>query len=208
MNRDRLVKICGQTDAATALACEAAGADLLGFIFHPPSPRHVSAAFAASVRPRRARKVGVFVRQKPDEIRGIMDQAGLDLAQLHGDHAPEDCALVGAERVIRAFWPARHASREALLREMERFADAAAWFLLDGGVSGGGHGHPQDAALLSGLRPPRPWFLAGGLGPANLAFMLSGCDPDGVDLNSGVESAPGVKDMALVEAACALLRQG
>lgn len=212
-----LVKVCGLTREEDVRRADELGADLLGFIFHKKSPRNVDPAFVAALPKTSARKVGVFVDQDADEVRAIMDAARLDLAQLHGDQDRAFCVRVGASRVIRVFWPARHAALEdartadglpgrALADEMRTYADAAAFFLLDAGTSGGGHGQAFDPGLLAGLESPCPVFVAGGLGPQNLAIALALPGIAGVDLNSGVESAPGVKDPDKLGAAFALLK--
>lgn len=207
-----MVKVCGITRREDARACAEAGADLLGFIFHPASPRFVRPDFPAGLTAAdkgRARTVGVFVKQSADEVRQIMDNAGLDLAQLHGGQDPEFCRDVGPERVVKVFWPERYASLTDLEADMARFADCAL-FLLDAGTSGGGHGKSLNSSALSGLKSSRSWLLAGGLGPDNLRDALDACASaslEGVDLNSGVESAPGLKDIEKVRTAIAACRR-
>ena len=100
---------------------------------------------------------------------------------------------IGPEKVIRVLWPDRYESVDALQREMELWADSCAWFLLDAGTQGGGHGVSLDWTSLASLSSPRPWFLAGGLSSASLNRALEQCSPDGIDLNSGVEAIPGQK---------------
>lgn len=184
---------------AQAAALDEMGADLLGFIFAARSPRRVDPARVAAMPRGRARRVGVFVEQDADEVNRIMERAGLDFAQLHAGQDEAFCEAVGPGRVIRVFWPQRHESLDSLQREMERFAGSCASMLLDSGTSGGGHGTSLDFRALAGLKAPRPWLLAGGLSPENAAQALSQAAPDGLDLNSGVESAPGVKDIAKVD---------
>ncbi len=206
MNQPTMVKVCGitrQEDASTAIE---AGADLLGFIFHCGSPRCVTPEQAAAINTGRVMRVGVFVKQNPGEVLEIMAQARLHLAQLHGDQDLEFCKRLGRLKVMRTFWPTRYETREELEADLEGFADHSRFFLLDSGLSGGGHGGTVDFGFLDGLRSRRPWFLAGGLTPANAAEAVSACQPCGVDLNSGVEAAPGIKDPALVRQALRCLR--
>jgi phosphoribosylanthranilate isomerase len=154
-----------------------------------------------------ARRVGVFVDQSPAEVRHIMDEARLDLAQLHGGQPREFCRIVGPERVIKVFWPQR--SPGDLGREMADFGEAAAFFLFDAGQAGGGHGRPLDLDLLAGLEPPKPWLLAGGLEAASVQ-SLAARPPTGLmgfDFNSRVETAPGLKDRRLVAAAVKAVRK-
>ena len=197
------IKVCGITSLADAVtaACPARGlgADLLGFIFHEPSPRNVAPAFVAAMdTPDHVLRVGVFVRQDADEVCRIMSRARLDLAQLAGDQDEDFCRAVGSHRVMRVFWPQRYADQAdplaSLSGELARFSGLVRFVLLDAGTSGGGHGRSLDFAALANVRPPAPWWLAGGLGPDNLSSALSSCAPFGVDLNSGVESSPGRKD--------------
>ena len=201
-----MIKVCGMTRAEDARAATDAGADLLGFIFHDGSPRNVTAEFVASVDAGGAAKVGVFVRQDAGEVRDIMRRAGLTYAQLHGGQEPDFCHAVGPERVIKVFWPERYPDRAALEADMARYADCAALFLLDAGASGGGHGRSLDFTALSEISSPRPLLLAGGLCAENLPQAIRACAPGGVDLNSGVESAPGVKDAAKLAAAVAAVK--
>ncbi len=208
MSPATLIKVCGLTRQEDAKACMELGVDLTGFIFHPPSPRNVDPAHAAGIETGRAVRVGVFVRQDLEETASIMQKAGLDLAQLTGDQDPEFCKALGPERVMRVFWPERYPDRASLEKDLARFEGAARYVLLDAGTSGGGHGRSLNFSGLKGLNSPAPWFLAGGLGPDNLAKAMAGCNPNGVDLNSGVESAPGIKDAKKLAQAMDIIRKG
>lgn len=196
-----LAKVCGMTRQQDADACLALGADLLGFIFHPPSPRNLAPEQAAAIKTPGALRVGVFVRQSADQVRAVMDATRLDLAQLAGNQDPDFCRAVGPERVIRVFFPERHPDRASLEAELARFAGCMKYALLDAGANAGGSGRSLPFASLAHIAPPAPWLLAGGLSAANLAQALSECSPAGVDLNSGVESAPGLKDKGKLEEA-------
>ena len=219
-----LVKVCGMTLPEQVAAIDDMGADFLGFIFAAKSPRRVPPERVASIARGRARRVGVFVEQDADEVRRIMDVAGLDLAQLHGGQDEDFCRAVGPGRIIKVFWPQKYAAGqattpavqvdkpapngalEALQRDMNRFADLCHLMLLDSGVCGGGHGQSLDFAALAGLVPPRPWLLAGGLSPDNAARAAREARPAGLDLNSGVETAPGVKDLLQVDKTIRILK--
>lgn len=192
-NRNMLIKVCGLTRAEDVALCEKLGVDWTGFIFHPASPRNVAVPQVAAFARGRALRVGVFVNQSADRVGEIMDLAGLDLAQLHGGQDQAFCRAVGPGRVVKVFWPQRYSRLDDLLRDVEAHAPFCRAVLLDAGTGGGGHGRSLDFDWLAGLRPPLPWFLAGGLGPENFRDALSRCMPDGVDLNSGVEDAPGLK---------------
>ncbi|MEF8941322.1 MAG: phosphoribosylanthranilate isomerase [Desulfohalobiaceae bacterium] len=188
------IKVCGLTRQRDIDACREFGAHWAGFIFHPESKRHIHPERAASLETGDLVRVGVLVRQDPEEALSIMRQCRLDLVQLHGDQDPAFCRRMGPERVIRTFWPQRFEREEDLQRELDRYAPCCDWFLLDAGLSGGGHGKRIEAEWLAGgLCFERPWLLAGGLGPESIGAGLS-LRPDGVDLNSGVEAAPGIKD--------------
>jgi phosphoribosylanthranilate isomerase len=200
-----IIKVCGMTRADDAGYAVSLGADMLGFIFHPKSPRCVTPTFAASVSVL-ARKVGVFVKHSAEEVLRTMEEGGLDMAQLHGGQDPEFCRAVGPERVVKVLWPQRHETRSAMQAEVDRFAGSCSYMLFDAGTSGGGHGVRLDWEGLAGIRCPVPRLVAGGLGPDNAARALAESGCQGVDLNSGVESAPGIKDHQLLRRAFAVLR--
>lgn len=191
---DVMIKVCGLTRQEDADLCVELKVNLAGFIFHPASPRAVTPEQVAAIDTPDIMRVGVFVDQDVAEVRRIMDVAGLHLAQLHGDQDVEFCERLGRMRVMRTFWPERYPDRADLAAEMQRYEPVSRFFLLDAGASGGGHGRAMDFSRLKGLKPHKTWFLAGGLGPDNLMKALEDCDPCGVDLNSGVEASPGVKD--------------
>lgn len=216
-----LIKVCGLRRQADLDAADALGVDLCGFIFHAASPRCVTPGEAAALDSGRMCRVGVFVEQDAARIAAIMTLARLDYAQLHGpapaagDTARRLADLIGPQRIIRVVWPeAFQAARDAgagmpapaLAAALERAAPDCGLFLLEAGTQGGGSGRPQNWSALAGLHPPRPWLVAGGLGPATLARALAACRPCGVDLNSGVEDAPGCKNHPALAAAVAIVR--
>ena len=217
-----LVKVCGMTREEDALLCADLGADLLGFIFHPGSPRNTTPEFPARLHLPGVRKVGLFVDQKPMEALSLMAAGRLDLAQLHGGQTESWCAVLaermGPGRIIKVFWPEKAKSLEAFQAELDRYAPYCGMMLVDAGAGGGGHGRTISdtaAEILANAKFPRPWLLAGGLNPANLPGLISrhrsagplaqGQGPVGVDLNSGVEKSPGIKDETLLRAAFAAI---
>lgn len=210
---DPLCKICGLRRKEDVLLCRELGVDFTGFIFVRSSSRFVepedAAALpggpAAPLPPGGPRRVGVFAGSSLKEVLRIADTAGLDLLQLHGNEDEAFCRAAGPKRVIKTLRP-QNLTRRELEKTMRRFAPVCAWFLLDAGQSGGGSGNTLDWQSLAGLAPPRPWLLAGGLGPATLNQALAACSPDGLDLNSALESAPGVKNHELTRRAVALIR--
>ena len=158
---------------------------------------------AAVIRSAHAKRVGVFVRQGAEEILSIVRQAGLDYVQLHGKQTCEDAERIGPQRVIRVLWPEACASVDELQAQLDAWAPYCAYYLLDAGARGqaGGTGRALDVSAFNKLRFPHPWILAGGLCAENLPSVLAHCSPDGIDLNSGVEIAPGLKDPARILAA-------
>lgn len=205
ISRIPFFKVCGLTRPEDVAACLAAGAAMTGFIFAAKSPRRVTPGQALLLPRGDAYRVGVFVEQTVDEVLRIMDEAELDLAQLHGRQNAAFCQAVGPERVIKALWPEKLGSKEAIQKAMDRFAETCAFFLFDAGTSGGGHGRSMDFSLVAGIESPHPWLLAGGLGPHNMDAALDAAAPHGLDLNSGLETAPGVKDHAAIARAAAIV---
>ncbi len=190
------IKVCGQTHAGTVDASLALGARYVGFIFHRSSPRSITPERAAAIHTHFAARVGVFVRQGAEEIRRIMQVAHLDYAQLHGAQTPEDAEQIGVDRVIRTIWPEHCGSEAALQKELDKWAPFCAMYLLDAGanVGCGGTGQCLNVEQFERVHFQRPWILAGGVNARNIPHLLAHCSPDGIDLNSGVELAPGLKD--------------
>jgi phosphoribosylanthranilate isomerase len=175
------VKICGITNAEDAAFCDEAGADFLGFIFVRESPRFIEPERASRIETR-AKRVGVFRDVPLEEIERIARIARLDLVQWHGsDEIAVSLPVIRAYRVSDA---------------LPEVTTAADWVLFD---SGGGTGRVFDWKVLDGFRA-RKFFLAGGLTPENVSDAIERVHPDAVDVASGVESAPGVKDHAKVSA--------
>jgi phosphoribosylanthranilate isomerase len=195
-----IVKICGVRTLEDALAAVDAGADMLGFNFYPPSPRYIDPAACADLvarmsaeRGRLPRLVGVFVNEAPDTIRQILRACRLDYAQLSGDETPED--LLGLEgRAFKAIRPRQVEDARELARCYA--VDAAPALLLDASKTGlyGGSGAVADWSVAAALAAEMPLMLAGGLTPENVGEAVRAVRPWGVDVASGVENAPGVKD--------------
>lgn len=196
-----LSKICGLTRQEDVDEAARLGARFCGFIFHPKSPRSIAPEQAARLQSGSMQRVGVFVEQNAGEIARIMREARLDLAQLHGGQSVACARDVGAERVIRVLWPDRYMHRALLHNELQKYAETCAWYLLDAGLAGGGSGRRLEWQDLYGLRAPHPWLLAGGLNADNVERALKQCAPDGVDFNSGIENAPGRKNLRKMAAA-------
>ncbi len=192
-----LVKICGITRLEDALAAARLGADWLGFNFWPRSRRYIAPEAAAAIvaaLPPAVTPVGVFVDPTAAELGRAIQVSGVRTVQLHGDEPPALCAAVPVPVVkgIRV----RDARSLAALAAYEVSA-----FLLDSATPGyGGSGTGFDWALASEIALDVPLWLAGGLTPENVSEAVRRVRPRGVDVASGVESAPGVKDVRLMEA--------
>jgi len=192
-----LVKICGLTRIQDVAACETLGVDFLGFNFWPGSKRYLApekapALFAAMGQ---AVPVGVFVNPSRAEIERVLRHVDLKYLQLHGDEAwdfIDDLPLP----VIKAIPADRLADWGGLAPGWPGKNDRVAHWLIDtpAGKEYGGTGRSFDWSLVAKAGLPRPVFLAGGLGPGNLAEAIALARPYAVDLNSKVETAPGVKD--------------
>lgn len=185
------VKICGITRLEDARQAVAAGADALGFVFYPPSPRCVDPVAAHAIiaeLPPFVTCVGLFVNEPPARVLEIVRSCGLDAIQLHGDEPPGQC-LYPPYRVIKAL---RVAGKEPA--EIDDYRVAA--LLLDALVPGeyGGTGQLGDWPLAARIARDRTVILAGGLTPDNIAAAVQTVRPYAVDVSSGVESQPGRKD--------------
>ncbi|HEU0121152.1 MAG TPA: phosphoribosylanthranilate isomerase [Bryobacteraceae bacterium] len=188
-----VVKVCGITSVEDARAAVAAGAGALGFNFYPKSPRYVSpaeAALIAATVPAGILKVGVFVNETAARVAGIVQEAGLDVAQLHGDERPED---VPAGIPV---WKAFRVTDSFRLEQLAEFSAEA--FLLDTPTElYGGSGHTFDWTRARGAAGRI--LLAGGLDESNVREAIAAAQPWGVDACSRLESAPGKKDHGRME---------
>ena len=188
------VKICGLTREEDALAAAQLGAHALGFVFYPPSPRHIDARRAAQIirqLPPFVTTVGLFVNADAAEVLRILDEVPLGLLQFHGDETPQYCAQF-RKPYIKAL---RVRPETDLLQYALGFKDARG-LLLDAYVAGipGGTGESFDWDLIPpGL--PLPVVLSGGLHSANVGAAIQRVRPCAVDVSSGVEASRGIKDM-------------
>ena len=186
------VKICGITNRDDALHAAACGADALGFVFYSGSPRCMTPAQVRAivqVLPPFVSRVGLFVNEAPERIRAIAGECGLDVLQLHGDEVPAACVFP-PYRVIKGVRPRNSVD----LAPLSAYPVAA--LLVDAAVPGqfGGTGQRADWQLAAQLAAAHRVILAGGLTPDNVAAAVQAVRPYGVDVSSGVESAPGKKD--------------
>lgn len=199
------IKICGLTEAAGLAAAVDAGARYVGFVFFAKSPRAVSPAQAAALAvevPLGIAKVGLFVDPGDAALDAVLDQVPLDLIQLHGAETPARVAEIRARTglpVMKAVGVAEPAD----LDQLWDYGLVADMLLIDakppkGAALPGGNGLAFDWRLLAGRQILKPWLLAGGLTPENVHEAIRLTRAPGVDVSSGVESAPGIKDPARI----------
>lgn len=194
MKRTR-IKICGITREEDLAAAVAAGADALGFVFYPPSPRHLTPQRAAQLLarvPPFVTRVGLFVNEPAATVRAALAQTSLDLLQFHGDEDAVYCASFGKPWIKAA----RVKAGFDLLEYASAFAGApgVCGLLLDAHVEGfGGGGQTFDWSLIP-RSLPLPVILSGGLHPGNVVEAVRTVRPWAVDVSSGVEAARGIKD--------------
>jgi phosphoribosylanthranilate isomerase len=201
------IKVCGVTNVKDARACAELGADMIGFNFYPQSPRYIEPKIARQIVeriPRSADAVGVFVDASADEIRITAKRTGIESVQLHGDFSPETCRELAREfRVIRAF------RTEAKFQPEDAGAFPDCDVLLDAHhvELRGGTGVTCDWSAARATLPfARFLILSGGLNAQNVAHAIAAVAPHAVDVCSGVESAPGVKDYRTIEKFIAAVR--
>lgn len=194
------VKVCGINSEAAFDAAIGAGVDWVGFVFFPPSPRFVTPARAAEISKRLAGgppRVGLFVSPTEAEISAALDEVPLDILQIYGEEWEPETLRRRFGRVLwravgvaaRQDLPRAAAGWDALLIEAKAPPDAA---------RPGGNSRSFDWSLMAGWDPPAPWLLAGGLDPENVARAIAATGAAAVDVSSGVERAPGIKDPELI----------
>jgi phosphoribosylanthranilate isomerase len=207
------VKICGLSTPTSVEAALAAGADMLGFVRFEKSPRHLFLEAAQSLGRQvggRARKVLLTVDADDAALGAAIDALAPHILQLHGNETPERIAALKARFGLPVMKAIAIGGRADLAR-IGAFEDIADFLLLDSRPTEaglpGGSGKAFDWSLLDGVRLSKPWLLAGGLNPGNVGAALAATQAPGVDVSSGVESAPGVKDLAKIAAFIARARE-
>jgi phosphoribosylanthranilate isomerase len=209
MTRAIQVKICGLSTPEAVRAAVEGGAGYVGFVFYPPSPRHVTAEQAALlVRevPAGIRKVGLFVDPSDEMLDHTLALVPLDILQLHGGESPERVAEI-RRRSGLAVMKVLRIGDAADVAAAEPYQAVADILLFDAKPAAdlknalpGGNGLTFDWRHLAGRSWTRPWMLSGGLTADLLAEAVAATGAPGVDVSSGVETAPGVKDPALIRA--------
>ncbi|RDJ26858.1 phosphoribosylanthranilate isomerase [Bosea caraganae] len=200
-----LVKICGLSTPETLEAALSAGADMIGLNFHPKSPRFVTREKArelAAIARGRAEIVALIVDFDVQQAAELVADLNPEWVQLHGRETPEQVEAIRAatgRRVMKALGVAGAADLVAI----SAYAAVADLILLDAkppkdAAYPGGHGKPFDWSILAELDPGLPFMLSGGLDPANVADAVRTIRPAGVDVSSGVETAPGIKDIGRI----------
>jgi len=196
-----IVKICGIKDLAAMDAALEAGADMVGLVFFPASPRNVTPAEAGRLAARargKAKVVALSVDADDRLIDAIETGIAPDLHQLHGSETLGRVAELRA-RTKKPVMKAIPVATANDLLPLSSYEDVADWILFDAkapkdATRPGGHGHTFDWSLLQSVKRGKPVMLSGGINPANVAQAIEAVRPDAVDVSSGVESAPGVKD--------------
>jgi phosphoribosylanthranilate isomerase len=204
------VKICGINDPVAFDTAVQAGADWIGFVFFPPSPRNVTPQIAAALSariPGGPLRVGLFVEPDITAIAHVLDTVRLDALQIYG--APDDLTAMKT----RFGLPIWRAVGIATAADLPTAAMGAQRLVLEakppvGANRPGGNATTFDWRILAGWSAPASWMLAGGLTPQNVATAISQSEADAVDVSSGVESRKGVKDAGLIRAFITAARQG
>ena len=200
------VKICGLSTPETLNVAVTSGARFVGFVFYPPSPRNVSFDTAwnlARAVPTGVRSVGLFVNPDDEQLERIVTGIQLDMIQLHGDETPGRINEIKQRFAMPVIKAIRVASEDDLA-DVTGFEAAADWLLFDAkppnATLPGGTGESFDWNILKNREFKKPWMLSGGLDEKNIKEALNILKPNAVDISSGVESAPGVKDPEKIKA--------
>lgn len=202
-----LVKICGLRTPEALEAALGAGADMVGFVFFPPSPRHLDAGAARALGPRvhgRARKVALSVDASDADLTEFVAALEPEMLQLHGKETPQRVADL-RKRFGLPVMKALPIEQRADLAAIDRYADVADWLLFDArapreATRPGGLGKPFDWRLLQDLDLALPFMLSGGLDADNVGEAVAITRPTAVDVSSGVERVPGEKDPEKIRA--------
>jgi phosphoribosylanthranilate isomerase len=197
------VKICGITRPGDGQAAARAGADAIGLVFYPPSPRYLSLERACEIRdalPPFVQTIALFVNADAAQVSQVIGRVHPAMLQFHGEETPEFCAQFGVPYVKAC----RVKKGVSALEYLRPFSRAAAWLFDSHVPEYGGVGESFDWSLVP--RTDKPTILSGGLSPANVGEAVRRVKPWGVDVSSGVESAKGIKDAAKIAAFIAEVR--
>tara|TARA_R110000868_G_scaffold396971_2_gene669437 strand:+ start:17280 stop:17912 length:633 start_codon:yes stop_codon:yes gene_type:complete len=209
MDNQPKVKICGITNLADARYAAGAMVDYLGFIFYDKSPRFIDPAEAGAIINwiEGPEKVGVFVNQPLDEVNRIAKESGLDLVQLHGNESLEYCQLI-EKPIIKVIHITPDFNIEELKAKVLLYSEVAKFLLFDSKIDNqwGGTGKTFDWNILKEITGDVPFFLSGGLNPENLKEAIETVNSYVIDISSGVEEKPGIKDFEKIEAVMDLVK--
>lgn len=205
------VKICGLSTPETITTAITHGTDFIGLVFYPPSPRHVEievAKYLASQIPDEIKIVGLFVNPDNQTLQEVLNEVPLSMIQLHGSETPERVQEIKENfnlPIIKALAIETPDDLEKT-KEYERIVD---WFLFDAKPTTlpGGNGEAFDWTIMKDFQSNTPWFLAGGLTPENVSKALKITNAPAVDVSSGVEGAPGLKDMQKIRSFISAVKQ-
>ena len=210
------IKVCGMTSTEQVLQLDEMGVEFAGFIFYPKSPRYVYRFMPRpeikKIKGKGINKVGVFVNATVDEVLQAVDDCGLYLVQLHGDETPKYCEKIADYvTVVKAF---RLREDDNVLWKVKDYVDIADMFLFDTeGAGYGGTGKKFDWNVLKGLNIGKPFFLSGGIEPADTEKLKEFAkepvakDLFSIDVNSRFEISPGIKDMDKLREFIATVKQ-
>lgn len=202
MDNQTKVKICGITNLEDARFASGAMVDYLGFIFVESSPRYIDPEKAGAIVNwvEGPEKVGVFMDQPLDDVNVLAKFSGIDLVQLHGNETIEYCQLI-EKPIIKVIHVGESSTKEEIETQVALYSEVADFLLFDTKANGkfGGTGITFDWSLLNEIADDIPFFLAGGLNPENVTEAIKTVRPFAVDLNSGVEEVPGLKDFEKIE---------
>jgi phosphoribosylanthranilate isomerase len=202
------IKICGITRAQDARSAAQAGADAIGLVFYPPSPRYLSVERAVEIRDALepfVQTVALFVNPDAAQVAQVIGRVRPGMLQFHGEETPEFCAQFGTPFVKAYRVRSGDSAGEHALEYLRPFSRAAAWLFDSHVPEYGGVGETFDWSLLPAAQE-RPVILSGGLARENVAGAVRRVRPWGVDVSSGVESAKGIKDAAKIAAFIAEVR--
>ena len=204
------VKICGITNLEDARFASGALADYLGFIFYPESPRYIEPAKAGAIINwiEGPLKVGVFVNQPLDDVNRIVKETGIDIVQLHGTESPEYCSLIESP-IIKVIHVSENSSVNDLKNKISEYSSVIDYLLFDTKTTDlwGGTGKVFDWNLLKSISYEIPFFLSGGLNASNIKESIDMTHPNVVDLSSGLEESPGLKDFDKIEEFFEIMRE-
>lgn len=201
MSNSTKIKICGLTNLEDARFASGLFVDYLGFIFYDKSPRFVDPAKAGAIINwlEGPEKIGVFVNQSLDEVNSLAKQTGLDYVQLHGSETPEYCELI-EKPIIKVLHITLDTTKKSLEGKVNDYKDVVDFFLFDTKVGDqwGGTGQTFDWDTIKDVTD-KPFFLSGGLNSENVKSAVETVNPYAVDISSGIEEEPGLKDLEKME---------